>query len=204
MLEYGDMSHVNVICFKYWSICQNLKHKEKKPKIQTHFYRSRSTQKRKTSSNTIFEQIFQTQLKPFGWEKKAHISFLDHTIILIHLQKAYRCGLDRSCSSCKYALLWQVSVFSQRVGHCTEGQKNKNPTKQPWEYMKNTFHSELELNIFYTETRPKLLLQEIIKGNITEVAERTRGVGIHLGQQFWATANSRNIEDVAINKVKPT
>lgn len=68
-----------------------------------------------------------------------------HNCILMHLQKAHRCGLDRSCSSCKYALLWQVPFSFQRVGRCIEEQKKP---KQPWEYMKNSLHLELELSIF--------------------------------------------------------
>lgn len=71
-------------------------------------------------------------------------------------------------------------------GRSLHRRTKKHPTKQPWAYMKTTFHSEIELNVFVLKPEcfyTKLLLQEIIKGNITEVAEQ-EGLGCILGTRF--------------------
>lgn len=135
---------------KYWSICQNLKDKEKKIKEAITFLQKQINMEKEDHQQYYLYTALSNTVKDHLAEKNGPHQFWckRRNCILIHLQKAYRCGLDRSCSSCKYALLWQVSIFFQRVGHCTEGQKKEKPTKQPWEYMKNTFHSELKLNIF--------------------------------------------------------
>lgn len=124
-------------------------------------------------SNTVKDHLAEKNGPHQFWCKRRNC-------ILIHLQKAYRCGLDRSCSSCKYALLWQVSIFFPKGRSLHRRTKKRKTNQAALGIHEKHFSLRAETEYFYTKTRLNCFFRKLSKATKLRLLKEKEGLGMHL------------------------